>query len=289
MAYTNVNNGSSLTINDGLVIPEVYSQIVRDKIPGAMRVGQFMTKKGDLFNTPGETINFLTWAYIGDASAWDANTAMSVTAMQQKEKPASVYAIAAPGVKVKDIDDAVEYGNALEEAASQQAISIARKVDADAIDLCLGSPLKKTLAGANAITQDELIAAFGLYGDDVDYAQFDGIVINSAMAPSFYAMPLFINNTMTTATDDNGIVVNGQIGKFLNIPVILSDRCYDSTNQESFALIIKKDSLAYVPKENPFSEAERVPSKRETILYTSQFLAMCLVNEAGVVVCKKTV
>lgn len=289
MAYTLVNNGSSVAANQNVIIPQVYSELVREKIPAHCKVFQFAKKVGDLYNKPGETITFPAWKYIGDASNWDGHTPMSLSSMQQVEKSATVYAIAAPGVKVSDLDDELSYGKELTEAAEQQAISIARKLDKDAIDEALTSPLKKAIASATAITQAELIEALSLYGDDQDYSEFDGIIINSALAPSFYAMPLFINNTMTTAVNGNGVVKNGAIGKFLGIDVILSDRLYDSTNQENFGLIMKKNALSFVPKENIFAEAERVAAKRETNIYCSQFLAMSLTDESAVVVLKKTI
>ena len=100
---------------------------------------------------------------------------------------------------------------------------------------------------------------------------------------------MFVNNTMTTAVGGNGIVKNGEIGKFLGISVVLSDRLYDSTNQENFGLIMKKNAISFVPKENVFSEVERVAAKRETNIYTSQFLAMALTDESAIVVLKKTI
>lgn len=289
MSYTLVNNNSSVSANQNVIIPEVYAELVREKIPGKTKVFQFAKKVGDLFNRPGETLTFPAWRYIGDATNWDGHTAMSLSQMQQVEKSATVYAIAAPGVNVSDLDDAVAYGKALTEAAEQQSISIARKLDKDAIDVALTSPLKKAIASATAITQAELIEALSLYGDSQDYSEFDAIVINSALAPSFYAMPLFINNTMTTAVGGNGIVRNGEIGKFLGISVVLSDRLYDATNQENFGLIMKKNAISFIPKENIFAEVERVPAKRENNIYCSQFLAMCLTDESAIVVLKKTI
>ena len=289
MAYTQVNNGSSVASNQHVIIPEVYAELVRERIPGKTKVFQFAKKIGDLFNKPGETITFPQWAYIGDAADSDGHTPMTLSAMAQKEKSATVYAIAAQGVTVSDLDDELSYGKELTEAAEQQALSIARKLDKDAIDVALTSPLKKAIASATAITQAELIEALSLYGDDQDYSEFDAIVINSALAPSFYAMPLFVNNTMTTAVGGNGIVKNGEIGKFLGISVVLSDRLYDSTNQENFGLIMKKNAISFVPKENVFSEVERVAAKRETNIYTSQFLAMALTDESAIVVLKKTI
>ena len=98
----------------------------------------------------------------------------------------------------------------------------------------LKSPLKYKLGAKNTVTQDEMIAILGLYGDDRDSADFDAIVISSLFAPSFYKMDMFTSRERTMTKDGNGIAVNGIIGYFLDIPVVLSDRLYDTTNTEGF-------------------------------------------------------
>jgi len=220
------------TINTNVIVPEVYAQLVREKIAGKAKVAQFAKVLGDLQGKPGETLTMPKWSYVGDAKDWAINTPMESTQMTQTSTTATIKAIAAPAVKIADYDNEVELGNAVNEAAGQQAVSIARKQDTDAITECLTSPLKKKLAAKNKVTQDEMIEILGLYGDDRDSADFDAIVIHSLFAPSFYTMDMFVSREKTMTTDGNGIAVNGCIGYFLDIPVILSDRLYDTTNVE---------------------------------------------------------
>lgn len=117
------------------------------------------------------------------------------------------------------------------------------------------------------ISQTELIAMLGLYGDDRDSADFDAIVVHSSFAPSFYEMPMFVSRELTMTKDGNGVAVNGIIGTFLDIPVVLSDRLYDATNQEGFILMMKKKAISIIPKENPFAETARDASLRRTTIY----------------------
>ena len=274
------------TINQNVIVPEVYASLVREKIAGKCKVAQFLVNLGDLHGKVGETLTMPKWAYIGDAEDWDVNTPMDKTQMKQTSTQATIKAIAAPAVEVADYDDAVELGNAIEEAASQQAEGVARKYDTDAIACALESPLKYQLTTKNTVTQNELIEMLGLYGDDRDSADFDAIVVHSTFAPSFYEMPMFVKRDMTMAVDGNGVAVNGCIGYFLNIPVVLSDRLYDATNQEGFILVMKKEAISIIPKENPFAEPERNASLRRTTIYLSQFYAMALTDDEAVVFAK---
>ena len=275
------------TINKNVIVPEVYAQLVREKIAGKCKVAQFMVTLGDLHGKVGETLTMPKWGYIGDAVDWDINTAMDKTQMKQTSTTATIKAVQAPAVEVSDYDNEVELGNAIEEASNQQALGVARKYDTDAIACALESPLKYQLATKNEITQTELIAMLGLYGDDRDSADFDAIVIHSSFAPSFYLMDMFVKRDLTMTADGNGIAVNGCIGTFLNIPVVLSDRCYDATNQEGFVLMMKKGAISIIPKEEPFAETARDASIRKTTIYLSQFYAMALTDDEAIVYAKK--
>ena len=274
------------TINTNVIVPDVYAQLVRDKIAGKVKVAQFLVNLGDLHGKVGETLTMPKWSYIGDAKDWNINTPMDVTQMKQTSTKATIKAIQAPAVKVADYDNEVELGNAIEEASNQQAIGVARKYDTDAIACALTSPLKYQLATKNTVTQAEMISILGLYGDDRDSADFDAIVIHSSFAPSFYAMDMFTSRERTMTKDGNGIAVNGVIGEFLGIPVVLSDRLYDATNQEGFILVMKKNAISIIPKENPFAEASRDASLRQTTIYLSQFYAMALTDDTAIVFAK---
>ena len=281
-----VTNTSTTAINKNLILPDVYAQLVREKIAGKCKVAQFLVHLGDLHGKVGETLTMPKWSFIGDSKDWDISKPMDVTQMKQTSTTATIKAIQAPAVKVADYDDETELGNALDEAASQQAVSVARKYDTDAITCALESPLKYKLATKNTVTQTELISILGLYGDDRDSADFDAIVVHSSFAPSFYTMDMFVKRDLTMTKDGNGITVNGCIGYFLNIPVILSDRLYDSTNQEGFILVMKKNAISIIPKENPFAEASRDASLRQTTIYLSQFYAMALTDDEAIVYAK---
>ena len=274
------------TINTNVIVPDVYAQLVRDKIAGKVKVAQFLVNLGDLHGKVGETLSMPKWSYIGDAKDWNIATPMDVTQMKQTETKATIKAIQAPAVKVADYDDEVELGNAIEEASNQQAIGVARKYDTDAIACALTSPLKYQLATKNVVTQDEMISILGLYGDDRDSADFDAIVIHSSFAKDFYKMDMFTSRERTMTKDGNGIAVNGVIGEFLGIPVVLSDRLYDATNQEGFILVMKKNAISIIPKENPFAEVSRDASLRQSIIYLSQFYAMALTDDTAIVFAK---
>lgn len=277
-------------VNKNVIVPDIYAQLVREKIAGKVKVAQFAENLGSIVDKEvGETITFPVWKYIGDAEDIAPGTAMSSVEMEQTNTTATIKMIAAKGVKVYDYDNMTALGRALEEGANQQAEAIARKLDTDLIAEANKTAFKKQIAAKNTITEDELLDCLALYGDDRDTADFHAIVAHSNFAKSFYKMNGFVKKDITYVAEGNGIVVNGVIGSYMGIPVVLSDRLYDATNSEGYLLFIKKGSLGYMPKENPFTETERDASKRCTVVYTSQVYATKLTDEAGVVIAKTVV
>lgn len=277
-------------MNKNVIVPDVYAQLVREKIKGKVKVGQCAENLGNIVDKEvGETITFPVWKYIGDAADITVGTAMTAVQLEQTNSTATIKLVAAKGVKVYDYDNVTALGRALEEGASQQAESIARKIDTDLINDALTSAFKKQIAAKGTITEDELLDCLALYGDDRDTADFHAIVAHSTFGKSFYKMDGFMKKDVTYVADGNGIVMNGVIGTYMGIPVVLSDRLYDATNTEGFLLFIKKGSLGYMPKEDPFVEESRDASSRCTTVYTSQIYATKLTDDAGVVIAKTVV
>ena len=69
------------TVNQNIIVPEVYAQLVREKVAGKCKVAQFLVNLGDLHGKVGETLTMPKWAYIGDAVDWDIATPMDKTQM----------------------------------------------------------------------------------------------------------------------------------------------------------------------------------------------------------------
>ena len=271
-------------VNKNVIVPEVYSELVREKIAGKIIVSQACKTLGELTGKVGETLTMPKWAYIGDAEDIAVGTPMEATQMKQTSTQATIKMIAAPAISVNDYDDVTELGEALDEASKQQAISVARKLDTDAIEAARKTVLQVKLDAKNEVTFDEMNSMLGMYGDEANTEEFEFIAIHSKFIPSFLKMEGFVSKELTHTTDGNGIQKNNLLGFFRGIAVVVSDRLYDATNQEGFILVIKKDSLGLIPKETPFTEVARDASTRTNTIYCSQYYAMALIDDAGIVV-----
>ena len=287
MTYTTVTNSATNTINKNLIVPEVYSGLVREKIAGKVIVSQFAETDTTLVGTPGETLVFPQWKFIGIAADHTPGTKMDTTKLKQSEARATIKMVAAPGIEIEDSDNLVAWGNQMNEGVAQQAISMALKLDDDCIDALLTAPVTSALAKDGEVTFDELIEAEGLFGDDFNVDDVDAIIIHSCYKKSFINMNGFVNKDLTYVDGNNaGVQRNNCIGSFMGVPVVVTDRLL--RNNKHPIIILKKGALKIISKEAPFVETARDASLRSTKVYCSDFYAVALMKEDAVVVMKYT-
>ena len=85
-------------INKNVIVPDVYAQLVREKIAGKVKVAQCAENLGSIVDKEvGETITFPVWKYIGDAEDIVPGTAMTAIEMEQDTTTAEIKMIAAKG------------------------------------------------------------------------------------------------------------------------------------------------------------------------------------------------
>lgn len=277
-----------------IIIPEVYSEVLKEKTEGQVKIAQFAVELQGLdeFAEEGDKVSFPRWSALSDAE--DLTKGNAITAEQLAQtKVTKTVKHKAKGVTIYDIDAREGKGNFVENAVMQQARIFAKAYDDELVkDIDSNATLKGATAGASAITEAELINGLNLFGDDQDNDSFDGIVINSKLLPSFYSMDGFTNLNKSYVAEGNGVIVNGVIGYYRGtIPVVLSDvNTYDSTKSECKSYIIKKNALGKKSKTNGTNiELERDASKKATNVYADDMFVVGLIDTEGVAILRKTI
>jgi len=273
-----------------LIVPDIYAGLVREKFEGKIKIAALSAELGFLKNTTvGSKVIFPKWELIGEAEEMEKGTPLEPEALSQDSTYATIKQVG-KAVTVYDIDNITALGNAIDESATQMGIIFARKLDADLAAEALTSDLKSTVTDATKITNLELNTALNLFGDEQDADDFAGIVVNSLLVPSFFAMDEFVDKNKTYTTDGSGIIRNGLLGYFRNIPIYLADhQTYDSTGKECISYIIKKNALGYMTKRDINIELERMPKLKATDVVGDFIYACKLINDAGVCVVRKTI
>lgn len=274
-----------------IIVPDVYAQMTTEKVKGKIRISNMAVTLGELSGNVGDTVKFPMFKALSDAELMEKGDKITTEELSQTSTSKKIMQYG-KGVKVYDIDDLTALGNFIDNAQSQQARIFAKALDNEMVkDIDTNIILKKATLGANTITEDELIDAFQLFGDEQDNDEFNGIVVNSKLVPSFYKMDSFVSTNKTYAHTGNGEIINGCIGYFRgSIPVIVADtNTYDSTKNECKSYIIKKGALGIMPKRGINVEESRDASTKSTDVYADMIFAVGLIQRDGVAVLRKTI
>ena len=265
----------------------IYADMVREKFEGRIKVLQLAQDLGNLEGLGnGDTISFPKWALIGDAKEMEKGVALVPEELQSTEQTIKIKQVG-KAVRVYDSENLTSIGNQMDEGATQTAIVMARKIDADLIADMVKAPFQAPTVAGDAITSAEIEKAMLNFGDDRDVEDFSGIVINSLLIPSFYEMKEFTDATNTTTVAGNGILSNGMLGFYRGIPVYVSDKgTYDDNAQTCITFIIKKGAIGYKMAKDIDIELEREAKLKATDIVTDALYATALVKDDGVVVLK---
>lgn len=274
-----------------VIIPAVYSGVVQEKIKGIVKISQLADELGFLEGNAGDTVTFPVFKSISDAVLMAKGDAITPEMLNQDStsKKISQYGKA---VRVLDIDSLTALGNFVDNASKQQATTFARALDLELVkDIDATCLLKSATAQAKSLTEDDLINGFQMFGDDQNNEDMAGIVVNSLLAPSFYKMDGFVKADITYSVVGNGAIWNGCIGYYRGtIPVILSDvGTFDTVKSEVKSYIIKKNSLAIMPKRNVNIELEREAKLKATDVVGDYIFATGLIDRTGCVILRKSI
>lgn len=274
-----------------IIVPDIYGAMTTEKVKGKIRISALATNLGELSGNTGDTVTFPMFKALSDAELMTKGDKITTEELSQTSTGKKIVQYG-KGVKVYDMDNLTALGQFVENASEQQARIFAKALDNEMVkDIDKNVILKTATAGSLEIQSVELVKAFQLFGDEQDNEEFAGIVINSALVPSFYGMNDFVKKDITHVADGNGIIKNGILGYYRGtIPVILSDvNTFDSKLNECKTYIVKKGALGIMPKRGLLIELDRDASTKSTDVYADYIFACGLIQKDGVAVLRKTI
>ncbi len=277
-----------------LVIPELFSEAVNSKMEVSLRVGRLATDMTDLaedIRTCGDTIHFPTFDRISDAATVVKGTPLVPEEVNMSDSAAKIKQVG-KSVRIYDKDSIQVKGAMKDRMAEQMGEVMAKDVDKNLVDeMDANAVYKVPTSTTESITKTEIEAAFDCFGDDVDSANFAGILINHRLRSTFTNMDEFTSISKTYAKDGNGVVEDGVVGYWLGvIPVIICDNnTYDATAKECKTYLVRKNALGVIWQKEVTIEEEREGKLLATDLIASDLYAVKLMDTKGCVVLRKTV
>lgn len=277
-----------------LVIPELFSEAVNSKMEVSLRVGRLATDMTDLaedIRTCGDTIHFPTFDRISDAATVVKGTPLVPEEVNMSDSTAKIKQVG-KSVRIYDKDSIQVKGAMKDRMAEQMGEVMAKDVDKNLVDeMDANAVYKVPTSTTESIAKTEIEAAFDCFGDDVDSANFAGILINHRLRSTFTNMDEFTSISKTYAKDGNGVVEDGVVGYWLGvIPVIICDNnTYDATAKECKTYLVRKNALGVIWQKEVTIEEEREGKLLATDLIASDLYAVKLMDTKGCVVLRKTV
>lgn len=272
-----------------LINPEVMADMISAKIPKKIRVAPFAKVDSTLQGVPGDTITVPSYSYIGDAADVAEGAEVTIEKMSTATKPATIKK-AMKGVGLTDEAVLSGYGNPVGEANNQLAMSIASKLDNDAMDALMTATL--TYDGSAAqIAYNGIVDAIDLFEEEVNTEKV--MFINPKQVTQLRKDANFLSADKYTS----GVMVSGEIGKIANTRIVPSKKVtLDSGSAYYTCPIVKLEqddetedelpAMTIYLKRDTNVETERKPRSRTTEITADKFYTVALTNEAKVVLAK---
>lgn len=277
-----------------MVDPEVMADMISAKVPKKIRVAPFAKVDTTLQGVPGDTITVPSYGYIGDAADVAEGAEVTIEKMTTSTKKATIKK-AMKGVGLTDEAVLSGYGNPVGEATGQIALSIAAKLDNDAMDALQTATLAYD-GSAKQIGYAGIVDAIDVFEEEVNTEKV--MFVHPKQVTALRKDPDFLSADKYQA----GVVMSGEIGMIANTRIVPSKKvpvvkvgtapgvdCYacpivkleeDAETEDAvpaMTVYLKRDTNV---------ETERKPKTRTTEITADKFYVVTLSNESKVVLAK---
>ena len=257
-----------------MVNPQVLADMVSAQLANAIRFAPLATVDTTLVGTPGSTLTFPAWTYIGPATDIAEGVAIPLEQMTTSTKPVTVKK-AGKGVEITDEAMLSGYGDPVGEAGKQITLSIAEKVDADLLTAAL-----TTTQSVAAIPKDGKLTVAGLQSaldifNDEDDSEV--VLVANPVDAADLRMDATKNYVLGSDVGANNLI-NGTYADVLGVQVVRSRKVTLGA-----PILIKRGALALVMKRGAEVEADRDIVKKTTVITADEHYAAYLYDLTKVV------
>lgn len=263
------------TKKEHLIVPEVMEDMIREKLPHKLQFATFCEIDSTLVGVPGDTITIPKWGLIGIAQDVEELGAIPYEQMTTSKTQATVKK-AGKGILLSDEAMLSAYGNPIGEATDQLALSIARKVDSDAVEAL--KKAKLTFGkGATALNHGLLCDALTKFGENIDEEKV------LFVTPDQYS-ELRKDSQFLSLKDMAGIpvLISGVVGMIAGCQVKVTSNPAIVNGSKIDNLIVLKGALRLLLKRNANLETARDIDVKATKFTIDQHYAIGIKDDTKV-------
>ena len=242
-----------------LVNPQVMAGLVQKKLINNLVFGAVADTDTNLVGTPGNTLLFPSFNYIGTAEVYGEGSTISVSRLTASTVSATVQKWCV-GASITDEAALSGYGDPLNEATNQIALSLRDAID-NAMLATLNSDIASTMTFQTASTATDPAAtdinlALELFGEDVD-----GVKV-AFVSPAIYTQLRTATGWLPASEIAAAIVVRGAVGEAYGCQIVVTNKLTTPKN----IYIVKPGALRLILKKDVEIEADRDILKKETVI-----------------------
>ena len=253
---------------ENMVNPEVLKDMIQAELPNAIRFAPLAEVDNTLVGRPGDTVTVPKFEYIGDAEDVAEGEAIDIALLQTST---SQFTIKKAGKGIEITDEAVlsGYGDPIGEGTRQLTMSIANKVDNDALAALDTTPL--VYNGGTEWNLDTVDNAIAIFNDEDPEPMVllmnpkDALKLRKNVAGDW---------TRASELGDN-IIVSGVFGEVLGAQVVRSNKLPEGT-----AYLVKRGALQIFMKRDVEVETDRDIIKKTTVVTADQHYGVHLYDES---------
>ena len=254
-----------------MVDPQVLADMISAELENAIRFAPIANVDRTLVGRPGSTVTVPRFLYIGDAEDVAEGDPIDLAKL---ETATDDFTIKKAGKGVEITDEAVlsGYGDPMGEAVRQLSMSIANKVDNDALAALDTTSL--VYESEEGITFDAIDAAQGIFNDEDTEP-----MILIANPKDVATLRKTAGGDWTRASDlGDSILVSGVFGEVLGAQIVRSRKVEEGT-----AYLVKNGALAIYLKRDVEVENDRDIIHKTTVITADQHYGVHLYDESKAV------
>ena len=267
---------STVSVLAGMVNPQVVADLVDEQLAEAIRVLPLCAVDRSLEGRPGSKVLLPKYAYIGDAVDVAEGEEIPVRKLTASTVEMAIKK-AGNGVELTDESLLSGYGDPLGEAVRQLTISIANKVDKDAMSCLAGIGPEMTVDKSTAaISADAVADALVKLGDQADGEKV--LLIAPAQLASLRKSESWIKATDIGAK----VLMQGTVGMIHGCQVALSSKVKAESGVYT-NYIVMPGALAVFLKRDTEAEMQRDIIRKTTVVTVDKHYTVHLANEGKAV------
>ena len=264
------------TLKANLVIPEVIADLVETKLGDNVTLLPLVDQDNTLVGTPGDTLKFPAYTYIGDATVIDENDQIVVGKLEAGTVQATVHKYG-QAIAITDEARLSGHGDPVGQATKQLARSIDQGVDNELFDALNGVNIARKFVNST-LSADNVADALVLYGEDLTGPK---VLLTDAAG---FAQLRKDGDYIRASDMGQRMITDEVVGEIWGCQIIITNKVKtNATVKEKQHFIVKPGALRLLNKRGTLVEVEREADRQRDNIYATKHCVAYLYDHSKVV------